>query len=408
MAAGGALMAVAPPRAWADALRSGGPLLGAGLLAAALSPEMARAFTNLWQLDAISDATFQTVLAMLDAVGMEVVSDPVKRGIGADGFDVSVARQCSGVEGILLITLFAAFYLTVFRRELRFPRALLLIPIGLALSWTLNSVRISVLIWIGAHVSPELAVNGFHSHAGWLLFSALSLGMIAVSRAVPWFRREAAPDRRADIHAPPPIARDPNAAQILPFVAFMASALIASTFAQTPAIHYPLRALAMAAALAVFWRMYLRLDWRLDPVAIGVGAAIGVVWLAAQAPSGAEATPLSAALAAMSPAMFAIWAVARIAGTTLLVPLIEELFFRGYVLRRLDTGGMAMRLVAIAVSSGLFAALHDRWMLAGAAGVAFALLTLRRGRVTDAIVAHATANGMIAAWAAVTGDWSVI
>jgi exosortase E/protease (VPEID-CTERM system) len=408
LAAVGALMVIAPPRAWAAALRSGGPLLAVGLVAAALSPEMARAFTSLWQWEVISEATFQTVVMMLNGIGMDVISDPALRVIGADGFDVSVAQQCSGVEGILLITLFAAFYLTMFRSELRFPHVLVLIPIGLALSWMLNSVRISALIWIGAHVSPDLAVNGFHSHAGWLLFSALSLGMIAVSRTIPWFWRAATDAPRAAAHAPPPIAEDINAAQILPFVAFMVTALIASTFAETPAVHYPLRVLAMAAALVVFRRLYLRFEWRLDPVAIGVGAVIGAVWLMAQIGGGADQTPLSIALAAMTPAMFLLWAVARVAGTALFVPLIEELFFRGYLLRRLDVGGTVMRIVAIAVSSGLFAALHDRWLLAGLAGVAFALLTLRRGRVTDAILAHGVANGIIAAWAAVTGNWSVI
>ena len=110
----------------------------------------------------------------------------------------------------------------------------------------------------------------------------------------------------------------------------------------------------------------------------------------------------------MPPAIFALWVFSRIFGTTLLVPLIEELFFRGYLLRRLDSGGIAMRVVAIATSAGLFAVLHDRWLLAVAAGVVLSLLVLRQGRLTDAILAHVVANGIVAFWAVATGDWTII
>ena len=106
--------------------------------------------------------------------------------------------------------------------------------------------------------------------------------------------------------------------------------------------------------------------------------------------------------------LFVIWVITRVLGTIVLVPLIEELFFRGYVLKRIDTGGMAMRLLAIAVSSGLFAALHDRWIAAAIAGVIFGLLYLRKGRLADAIQSHAVANGIIAGWALVSQNWAVI
>ena len=49
------------------------------------------------------------------------------------------------------------------------------------------------------------------------------------------------------------------------------------------------------------------------------------------------------------------------------------------------------------VSSLLFGALHGRlWLPGMLAGVAFALLFQRRGRIGDAILAHATTNAMLA------------
>ena len=406
-AVAGTMFSVAAPAAWGEAVRRVGIVLPGVVAAAVFMPEMADLFGGLWKWDLISNATFQIVIFFLQALGMAVVSIPAEMVIGADGFIVAVGWQCSGVEGFFLIGLFLLLYFALFRHELRFPWIWLLLPIGILLSWALNTVRIVVLIWIGAHVSPDLAVNGFHSHAGWLLFSVLSLSLIWFSRLVPWFQKAEAATVAAPVSLPP-LLDDRNAAEILPFVVFMASALVASTFSEVPAVYYPLRAMAMLAALLVFQSFYLRLEWRFDPIAAGAGVAIGIVWIIAQDGDVEKQSALGEALAAMPPAFFALWVLSRILGTTLLVPLIEELFFRGYLLRRLDGGGIAMRVVAIATSAGLFAALHDRWLLAAAAGVILSLLVLRRGRLSDAILAHVLANGVVAFWAVATGDWTII
>jgi len=98
----------------------------------------------------------------------------------------------------------------------------------------------------------------------------------------------------------------------------------------------------------------------------------------------------------------------RLIGTVLLIPVVEEMFFRGYILARLDRGGMVWRIIAVVASSLLFAALHGRWLAAGIAGVIFALVMLRRGRVTDAVVAHMVANAVVAAAALLMLDFSLI
>ena len=84
------------------------------------------------------------------------------------------------------------------------------------------------------------------------------------------------------------------------------------------------------------------------------------------------------------------------------------MFFRGYLLQKLDFGGWQGTVAALGISSILFGALHSDVVLASAIGLVFGLLALRKGRIFDAVVAHATANFLIAAWALWTGDWSVI
>jgi exosortase E/protease (VPEID-CTERM system) len=114
------------------------------------------------------------------------------------------------------------------------------------------------------------------------------------------------------------------------------------------------------------------------------------------------------ALLALAPAAAALWVAVRLLGTVILVPVVEELFFRGYVLARLDRGGVAWRALAVVVSTAGFAALHDRWLVAALAGLVFAVVYLRRGRLSDAVAAHVAANALVAAAAVWRGDWSLI
>lgn len=409
-AAAGAALALLRPDGLAARLGAEGRVAAVALGAAALAPEIAALAQSAWLLEPVTAATFHSVVAILAALGEQAVIDVARAEVGVAQFTVSVATQCSGVEGIALISAFTGLYLALMRETLRFPRALVLIPAGIVASWLLNVVRIVVLIQIGAHVSPELAVNGFHSHAGWLMFTLLSLGVIAAAHGTPWLRRAGAPAGAAAAPRPaplPPLRQDWNAARILPFVVFMASALAASTFSQTPAYWYPLRLAAMAAVLLMFLPLYYRLDWRADRASAWAGLAVGIAWVATAEPSAADAA-LDAQIAALPAWAFALWALARILGTAVAVPLIEELFFRDYLLRRLDTGGWPMRLVAVAVSTVPFALLHDRWLAAGLAGLVFAGLALRRGRLVDAVAGHAAANAVIALWALLTGGWSAI
>src|SRR5690606_615284 len=130
-----------------------------------------------------------------------------------------------------------------------------------------------------------------------------------------------------------------------------------------------------------------------DPISIGIGLAVGLGWVWFSEPSPGD----DMGLGTLGGSALVAWALVRTLGTTLLVPVIEEAFFRGYVLTRLDTGSRAGTVIAIAVSTGLFAALHGRIILAGIAGLLFAVAMLRRGRLGDAIVAHIIANATVAA-----------
>lgn len=406
----GALLALAPAPALAAVARAAGPALLIAGAVGAFAPEIGIAAQRGWATSPLTGPTFAAVAAVLEVLSASVSVDAQALLIGVDDFVVEVASGCSGVEGFALITGFTALYLVLFRDQLSFPIALILLPVGLLLSWCLNVLRIAALVLLGAHVSPDLAVTAFHSHAGWLMFTLLSLSMVTVAHRIPALRRRAS---TADLATGPAVATAPAArpapfsteglsadALMLPFIALMAGSLLVSTFSTDPALLYPLKIAAAALAIWAFRDAFLRLVWRLDAFAVGGGVAVGALWISVY--GGGEGAPVELVGAA-----WVAWAAVRIAGTVLVAPLVEEVFFRGYVERRLAVGG-APAWAAVAVSAALFAALHGKWEAALVASVAFSLAMRRNGRLSDAVVSHAAANVTVALWAATTGDWSVI
>lgn len=401
-AIGGAALYLAPLERWWHLAKSMGPVSYLFLGLAIIAPELARAARGAWQIEPLTNATFQMVVATLNLFGVEATARPQDLVLVSGKFAVAIGWQCSGVEGFGLTTIFVLCYFYAFAKDLRFPHAWVLLPIALVLSWLLNILRIAALFAIGKYFSRTLAANGFHSHAGWLMFSILALSVIWISRSVPWFRRE-----HVALPSALPLRQDWVAARILPFAAFMISALLLSTFTVVPDLWYVVKVVFMAVALAVFIPLYRSRTWTVSPVAIAIGMVIGLLWLLADVAPIAP-SPLQTALAALPLWLLAVWVALRLFGTIFLVPVVEELFFRGYVLDRIDKGGHAMRIVALAVSTAMFAALHGRWFLAAIAGLAFGLLYLWKRRLSDAVVAHMASNAVIAAYAVAMSNWAVI
>ncbi|MEL7082610.1 MAG: exosortase E/protease, VPEID-CTERM system [Pseudomonadota bacterium] len=399
----GILRYIAPLARWMALLADRGlailMVLGVGIIA----PLLAGTIRPIWRLDTIADLTFRAVASVIETLGYQVEAYPANKVIGFGDFFVSVAPVCSGVEGIALVTIFVTLYLVLFRSELRFPAALLIYPIGILVSATLNIVRISVLLIFGLEGYPELAVGGFHSHAGWLMFTLIALGVVIGARTVPALQKQAPGVATTSDHRPAlAFFSDPQVAKIFPFAIFMFSALLVQAFSQAPGVVYPLRALAMAAALLAFASVLTQPKWRISPDALIVGVIVGLGWVLIPY-SVEDATPAYARLTGLA---LIGWMVARGIGTIVLVPIIEELFFRDYLEGKIRP--FCGSIVAAIFTASLFAALHDRWIEAFFAGLAFSWVMRRNNRVTDAIVAHAVANLIVFGYAITTRQMHII
>ena len=322
---------------------------------------------------------------------------------------MAIAPQCSGYEGIALILLFLGVYLWLFRRELRFPHALLLLPVGLLAIWLANVVRITLLIAIGTSVSAGVALGGFHSQAGWLFFLSVSLGLMAAShRGRLFVTRATARDASSR-----PSGATEAAALLVPGVVLLASILFTSAASSGVDWLYPLRVVATAAALWHFRAAYRRFDWRWTWQSAAIGGAVFALWLALEPPGAAQQAAAETALAQLSRGAAGLWLGFRVIGSAITVPLAEELAFRGYLTRKLVSPAFEtvrpghFTWLSFVVSSALFGLLHGRWFAGTLAGMAYAGALYRRGQVAEAVYAHMTTNVLIAGYVLWFGRWSM-
>ena len=126
-----------------------------------------------------------------------------------------------------------------------------------------------------------------------------------------------------------------------------------------------------------------------------------------------RAALLEAGLKALPGPLAAAWLVFRVFGSVVTVPVAEELAFRGYLTRRLiarDFTTVApghFTALSFVLSSAAFGALHGRWLAGLLAGMLYAAALYRKGEISDAVVAHATTNALIAAYVLATGSWGL-
>jgi len=335
---------------------------------------------------------------------------PSTHTLGTPAFQVEIASECSGYEGIALILLFLTIYLWLFRSALRFPHVLLLLPAGVLAIWLANVLRIALLIAIGTSVSPAVALGGFHSQAGWLFFLSVSLGLMAVSHRVGLFAAE----NMVTPEVAGPAGPVEAPALLVPALVLLASAMITSAVSSGEFDRwYPLRVVVTAVALWRFRATYRKLDWRWTWQAPAIGVVVFALWVALETLGPARGAGVEAGLAQLSRGAAWLWLSFRVIGSIVTVPLAEELAFRGYLIRKLVSPAFeTVRMghftwLSFLLSSVAFGLLHGRWLAGTLAGMAYAAALYRRGQLGEAVYAHATTNALIAAYVLGFGHWSL-
>jgi len=407
------LLALAPGHFWLRLIRQEqmsllfGCLLGLcawiliGMLVRQEAPLGQKEFWN-----SLAVPTLQLVHSLLGWVYSDLVYQPERFLLGTADFQVEISYACSGIEGISLITVFLAIYLWLFRKELRFPQAFWLFPLGIITIWLANALRIAILVVIGASFSSEIAAWGFHRQAGWIAFTLIALGAIALSNRLQFF---AATQPDVPVRTAKPLA----AALLAPFLVLMAVSMVSSAFSSGFDTLYPLRVVAIVIALYYFRKAYAGLGWRWTWHAPAIGAAVFIIWILLEPDIDSSKTALSQGLAELTSGSAAVWLVFRVLGSVITVPLAEELAFRGYLIRKLiakdfeNVPLVQFSWFSFMLTSVLFGLLHERWIAGTLAGMCYALALYRRGQIGDAVIAHMTTNALIAIFVLTQARWSL-
>jgi exosortase E/protease (VPEID-CTERM system) len=414
--------ALAPFAVWRRVVRQTQGLPFFAVLPAAAAAAAIKASQLLW--GPAAQITFRIVRILLQPLLPDLRSDPASLVLGTPRFAVQIAEICSGLEGIGLLLAFCAGWLWLFRRDYYFPRALLVVPVGVIAIFLLNAVRIAAIVLIGNAGYERVALLGFHSQAGWIAFNLTAFGIAVLAHNTPWVSRVAHRSRSgppeasaASAAAAPAPTANPTAAYLMPLLAILAAAMVSHAFSAGFEFLYPLRFVAALAVLWAFRKSYasanLSFSWR-GPAA---GAAVFCLWLGAAAvfihPQGApDAAP--EALATLPGPLRTLWMVCRVLAAVGTVPLAEELAYRGYLMRRLVSPRFetvpfaAARWPALVVSALAFGLMHGALWLPGiAAGLAFGALAVRTGKLGESVAAHGTTNALLAAYVLIFDRWQL-
>jgi CAAX prenyl protease-like protein len=211
-------------------------------------------------------------------------------------------------------------------------------------------------------------------------------------------------------------------ARCIPFVVFMALLALRGYLPADLGVDarwiYGAQTVIVGGLLAWYWRGYGELvrqnlpDARETGWAVVVGIAVFAIWVQLDAPW-MQLGSATATFVPLDSAGQPIWPLIalRLAGAALVVPLMEELFWRSFLMRWIQHPGFervdpqTVGLKAVALSTFVFTLAHTLWLAAIVAGLAYALLYRQTGKLWTAVIAHAVTNGLLGIWVIWTGRW---
>jgi exosortase E/protease (VPEID-CTERM system) len=342
-----------------------------------------------------------------------VFIDTPNKLLGLNEFVVFIAPPCSGLEGLITSLFVIGLYIVVLRKELLFPASFILLPLAALLSITLNIVRIALLLIIGAFYSADVAVEGFHSVAGWISAAITAFLVIFVFSSLSIFNKKSTEQTDTVKQSGP---NDSNLAWaiLVPFVAVLTASLLGGIFFSGFDYLYPVKVIAGCLCLTFFWKTYQLSAIHKPIFPIFAGFITALLWILLVPTDDDYNSTFSEALADMPNGLYIVWMSFRLVGFWLMAPIIEELVFRGYLLARLSRAAVVndnkepITFIAIVITSIIFGAMHGAFLAGVLAGLVYGFVRYRSKTLVEPIVAHMVTNILVSVWAFYTGNWGLL
>lgn len=228
----------------------------------------------------------------------------------------------------------------------------------------------------------------------------------------------------------------PTAARVAPFIIFVL--LTACQGQAGEASRYWVYLAKTLVGIWLVWEMrpfVSEIRWAIGWEAIVVGVGVFVLWVGISGPwttqdslwvnlerwvkpgvSHPLATPAKPwnPLVQFSgtPALAWLFIMARILGSALVVPPIEEAFYRSFLYRYIaKTDFMSVSLGEFlprpfVITALIFGLSHNEWIAGILCGAAYQWLVIRKNRLGDAMTAHAITNFLLGCWVVWRGAWN--
>ena len=178
---------------------------------------------------------------------------------------------------------------------------------------------------------------------------------------------------------------------------------------------YPLQTFCCAGLLAWFWRQYefQRLARVFFTVAVAV--FVFVLWISPQAFFGfaPRAEGFNPDVLAANPAAYWATVLLRFLRLAVVVPLVEEIFWRGFLLRyfinenfdRIPFGAFSWLSFAAVTAGFTFVHSPADWPAAAVTGALYNFVAYRTKSLSSCVLAHAVTNLLLGVWIMNTKEW---
>ena len=208
--------------------------------------------------------------------------------------------------------------------------------------------------------------------------------------------------------------------RILPFAVYMGFIGISSLIPAESSVEillYPIKTLAVSGLILYFWSTYEELrrpvfsDFQEGTLALGVGILVYIFWVRMDWDWAIQGEMVGYNPFQEGEELGLLLATIRIFGAAVVVPIMEELFWRSFLIRwiinknfeKISVGTFSIS--SFGITAILFGLEHQLWLAGVMAGIVYNGLLYKTGRLWPCVVAHATTNLILGIHVLLTGEW---
>ncbi len=201
---------------------------------------------------------------------------------------------------------------------------------------------------------------------------------------------------------------------VLPFAVFAVFILIETIFEWSRAVMYPVKTVSVGLLLLFFRNKFRReITFSIDLSAVMAGILVFIIWVGLDG-----YYPLMGTIVILNPfdaydgISLYLFIGFRMIGAVLVVPVMEELFWRSFALRFLIRSRFqevplgTFTWFSFIITSIAFGFEHHHWLPGIIAGFIYAILLYQKKNLASPIIAHAVTNLLLGIYVLSTGQWS--